>query len=185
MSDTYSSRLRVLVAKTFRAEKLYSSMRNMEIGRLAGASQLSELSNDIRAREWQRNHYHLRTALNDLLSSGSSQNLAKELKSLCEQFEKKIKESAEAVSRETAKLHDSSKSQEFAHCLHIVVDLIRHRARLQACRTIKEELAAILSGGSVDSTNGEPANNLINEVSKTNLIDFQKRAVSGGRNTRS
>lgn len=141
---TLNSRLRVLVAKTFRAEKLYSSIRNSRADKFAGVTTLSEIANDIRAKEWQRAHYKLRTALNDILMLGSSAEIVAEVVQLREYFLQKVEESSAALEHGSEAVIDTVQRSEFAHSFRISVELIRHKACVQANKVIAEELSALL-----------------------------------------
>ena len=149
---TLNSRLRVLVAKTFRAEKLYSSIRNSRGEKLASVTSLSEMANDIRAKEWQKSHFQLRTALNDIIALGSSSAVLAELLNLRERFLAKAEESARAVSKGTETLLETAKRHEFAHIFRISVELIRYKARAQANSVIADEIAAVLEASGRNTT---------------------------------
>jgi hypothetical protein len=73
--QTLHSRLRVLVAKTFRAEKLYASMKNSNCVENGEIQKITELANTVRADVWQQSHGKLRRALNSPLSKGSGNAL--------------------------------------------------------------------------------------------------------------
>jgi hypothetical protein len=151
---TLHSRLKILIAKTFRAEKLYGSIRNSPAGVSGHLTMLTEISNDIRAREWQKSHFQFRTALNDLLSEATTQTLAASVSRLHRAFQERADESADALQAGTAGLIDAAKRQEYAHVMKISVELIRHRARAQANQVVADELAGVLeiSGKQLDGT---------------------------------
>ena len=108
---TLNSRLRVLVAKTFRAEKLYGAIRNKNDSLITAAT-LSEIANDIRAQEWQRSHFRLRSALNDALSLPNSQLVAEEVEKLQNHFASITRESTGIVEKGSAALIEDTQRQE-------------------------------------------------------------------------
>ena len=141
---TLTSRLRVLIAKTFRAEKLYSSMRNAQASGAPNTAQLAELANDVRAREWQRSYHELRTALNSIVGVSSSKQLGDEINLLRERFLLRLRESTSDVDRSMIALADTLQRQEFAHALKLVAELVRLKARAQASKAIADELTGVL-----------------------------------------
>ena len=153
-NPTLHSRIRVLVAKAFRAERLYGSMRNKQA--LSGVSEetLGELANDIRAQEWQKSHFLLRRTLNDILASTtSSSEVAQALALLRDRFKKKGSESAAEVKQLSAHLVEAAGREEFATTLKSSLSLISHKARAQANSVVAEELSALLeSSGKGDVT---------------------------------
>lgn len=141
---TLNSRLRVLVAKTYRAEKLYSSIRNNKGQQLSSSSALSEMANDIRAREWQRSHYELRTALNEILSLGNSSAVTEHIIELRRRFAEKCEENLAAIEKGKELLIETAKRQEFSQIFRNSAELIRCKARAQADKLIVEELTSVL-----------------------------------------
>ena len=154
VTPTLHSRLRVLVAKAFRAEKLYSTVNNSRAERLSNMAALAEAASDIRAREWQRSHYQLRTALNDVLALGNSAAIVKEVHVLRDSFLRKSKESSALVERGAEELVETARRHEFAHIFKISVELIRHKAQAQACRVIADELTSVLDTSKATLTEG-------------------------------
>jgi hypothetical protein len=144
-SSTLHSRLRVLVAKTFRAEKLYASIRNGAAGKFSALTNLGELANDMKAKEWQKSHQDLRTALNDVLALGSSSQILPEILSLRDKFVERHNEGRAELERAISDLNEATRRHEFAHGMKILVELVRMKARVQACKTISDELEGILS----------------------------------------
>lgn len=147
---TLISRLRVLVAKTFKAEKLYSSIRNNS-GPSTGLSSLAELSNDIRAREWQKSHSEFRSTLNALLEQGNTPRLVSELSLLKNKFLAAATESTLEVDKGSLALIESAKRNEFAHSLKLSYQLVRYKARAQALHAIADELSALLESSGKSS----------------------------------
>lgn len=148
LGPTLNSRLRVLVAKAFRAEKLYSSVNSSRAERLTNLAVIAEAASDIRAREWQRTHYQLRTALNDILSIGNSGGIVKEVVGLRETFLKRSQESLSLVEKGAEDLIETTRRQEFAHIFKISAELIRLKAQAQACRAVADELSGVLEATS-------------------------------------
>lgn len=143
-SPTLNSRIRVLVAKAFRAEKLYSSVNNTKGEKLSNLALLAEAASEIRAKEWQRAHYQLRTGLNDILALGNSAVMAREVSILRERFLERAHESGGTVEEGAEELIDAAKRHEFAHTFKLSLELIRRKALAQASRVIADELGALL-----------------------------------------
>lgn len=140
---TLNSRLRVVVAKAYRTEKLYSS-HNGRFEKLAGAAALSDAASEVRGREWQRAYQHLRCCLNDLLSLGNSAVVSRDILALRDAYMAKADESAQLVKFGVDELKEFADRQEFAHILRLSTELIRRKAQVQVCRTIAQELTEIL-----------------------------------------
>jgi hypothetical protein len=201
---TLNSRLRVLIAKTFRAEKLYSSIRHPRGEKLANVSTLAEMANDIRAKEWERCHYQLRVALNDILALGSNSAVLAEILQLRERFYQAAEESNTAVETGTETLLENIRRHEFAHSFRMSLELIRHKARAQASKVVTDELSAVLeASGRNPSAVQQYANNRrtvptpekreeepfagAEEVAvqtRSNVIPLRRRFVAGGRGGR-
>ncbi len=147
MSDgaTLNSRLRVLIAKTFRAEKLYSSLRKQPAPNATSSTQLSEMANELRAKEWQKTHTKLRTTLNDILDLKNSTKMVSEVARLKDFFQAESDKCNSSLDESLDLLVDSSKREEFVHSLKLSFELIRIKARMQATHAIAEELNAILN----------------------------------------
>lgn len=151
-SPTLNSRIRVLVAKAFRAEKLYSSVNNAKGDRLSNLAVLAEAASEIRAKEWQRAHYQLRTSLNDILALGNNGLMAREVAILRERFVERANESGATVEEGAQELIDAARRHEFAHTFKLSLELIRRKAQAQASRVIADELGALLdSSGRLNS----------------------------------
>ena len=140
---TLNSRLRVVVAKAYRTEKLYSS-HNGRAEKLAGVAALTEAASELRGREWQRAYQHLRCCLNDLLSLGNMSVVAKDILALRDAYLAKADESAQIVKYGADELKETADRQEFAHSLRISSELVRRKAQVQVCRAIAQELTEIL-----------------------------------------
>lgn len=193
---TLHSRLRVLVAKTFRAEQLYSSMRN---GVAPKTTSFSELSNDVRAGVWLRCHRRLRTALNEALSLNTHSAVAARIQALRQHFHSKAEESSAIVENGTERLIETARRHEFALVLKLALELIQHKARVQANGAIADELSEILQSSGRSAVepdrlpiagDGElPEHNLLERDNDSapalghasNVIPLKKRAQSGNR----
>ncbi len=202
-SATLNSRLRVLVAKTYRAEKLYSSIRSnhremlsrelatRESGALGNSTSLAELANDARAKEWQNCHYTLRVALNELLSEQDAKLQAQEVLRLREEYAHKAQERSALVEHGAQTLAEMAKREEFAHTLKLSIELVRHKARAQACKVISDDLNAVLvqSSRSTDATNLPPKAEPepMQEVARPDnvvALPYRRAAGGGGRRLR-
>lgn len=193
---TLHSRLRILIAKAFRAEKLYASIPNRQGGADLPTAQISELANDIRAREWQKTHHALRTALNDLLDEKSMRDIQKEVSLLSRRFAMQAEETAAALEKEILSVAEATKRHEFAHVVKLSLELIRLKSRAQANKAIALELEGVLEASGKDPNElaaksalavavkegaevvADPA-----AVSTNNVIAFKRRA-SGSRGFR-
>ncbi len=193
-TSTLNSRLRVLVAKTFRAEKLYNSIPNGQGERFTNLSALAQSANDIRAKEWQRTHYQLRVALNEVLNEGNSSQLADTVLALRERFLARAKESADAVELGVESITDTAARHEFAHIFRLSVEMIRHKARAQASRIVADELTAVLDSSTRGLDQAETARRIEKRRAKqqsaeeiepaempSNVIPLKRRFAAGGR----
>lgn len=142
-TPTLHSRLRVLVARAFRAEKLYSSMRSVDDSYGVDATKLAEFANSVRSSVWQRRHSQLRVALNNILS-GAGSDVAGSVASLKNQFAQKADEFRESLENNRVLLTDTVNRGEFAHALKLTVELIRSKAEMQANQVIADELSSVL-----------------------------------------
>jgi hypothetical protein len=198
-APTLNSRLRVLVAKTFRAEKLYSSIPSSQGEKLTNPSRLSQAANDIRAKEWQRSHYQLRSALNEILSEGSSANMTADIVALRQRFLDRAKESSDAVEQGVESTMDTVARHEFAAVFRFSVDLIKHKARAQASQVIAEELSSVLEASGRNVAVGEQSRSMADEREReralrkaaaaaakipSNVIPLKRRFAAGDRFSR-
>jgi hypothetical protein len=150
-NQTFNSRLRLLVAKSYKAERLYNSLRSEHtfenpelLARITSASGIAEIANDIRAREWQRAHNELRLTLNELLSTGTSLSQARAVAGLLETFRTRFDEDRMYVEENVENLVEATKREEFGHVLKLSLELIRAKSRSQASKAIADELNAVL-----------------------------------------
>ena len=179
--ETLNSRLRILVAKTFRAEKLYSSMRNAYATKPIDST---EVANDLRAREWQRIHSDLRVALNDTLSLKSTNAIASRIICLRNHFSSQAQEASLALEKGTERLVASARRHEFAHTAKLSLEFVQRKAREQACQVVADELNEILiSCGKIDvkpdAYKVSLSNNIIKETTfEEEKLDYSDKKVS-------
>lgn len=215
---TLNSRIRVLVAKAFRAEKLYSSLAlgglnstgsaiaDRDADRSASSNVLAQIANEVRAKEWKRSHYQLRTSLNDLLAEGSGAQLAPALIELRDGFLRAAQESRRVLAASSETLAENARRQEYAHIFKLSVELIRHKARAQANQVVADELTALLdasrrstepqaargahssvavaraaAGASGDAAAAEPTGHLSAGFTRPSNVIPLKRRIAGGR----
>jgi len=134
---TLHSRLRVLV-------KLYASMQRKSTPGFPGPAALSEVANDIRAREWQRIHADLRTAVNAILEDCPVGQVGQKVNQLKEYFNTLAQTSNTDFSESLEGLLEAAKKEEFTRTAKKSMELVRLKARLQAAQAVSEELTGIL-----------------------------------------
>lgn len=145
-SATLNSRLRILVAKAFRAEKLYAAARaSKQKEAMPAHSTVSDAAQELRAKEWQKSHYDLRVSLNTILALGNNKEQASQLLLLKARYQSRAEENAETVKKLLKTLKETADRQEFAHVLKLALELIRLKAVTQSSKVITEELHAVLS----------------------------------------
>ena len=186
-SPTLHSRLRVLVAKTYRAEKLFSSIRNSSDPKILSLASLSDLANDIRAKEWQSAHHDLRQRLNDLLSPQVSPGgLTPGAQELYSHFRQAYEADRADLNRGIAAIQETAEREEFTQSLRFSLDLIRIKARLQVHKAIADELSGALQltgraltdfGSRVDNAPQESSE----EQGRNKVIPLRPRATATGR----
>ena len=145
--QTLFSKLRVLVAKTYRAEKLYSTLRHsleVSVNEINLSDSLRELANNVRSKEWQRQHEDLRLALNELVSNGNTPDLAKRVVGLRNKFESELLVVRSQIENDTSKLVEATKRNEFHFCFKLSLELAKKKARSQALQVITDELTGII-----------------------------------------
>ena len=142
---TLHSRLRVLVARTFKAEKLYASMQRKSTPGFPGPAALSELANDIRAREWQRIHAELRGAVNEILENCPVGQVGVKVNQLKEEYLILAQASNKEFTESMSSLLEAAQKEEFTRTAKKSMELVRLKARLQAAQAVSEELTGILS----------------------------------------
>ncbi len=166
-NSTLVSRLRVLIAKAFRAEKLYCCIRTSQG---LEAANVSEIANDLRAKEWQRAHLQLRSLLNEALSAGGNSELTAQISLLYQRFHRLAEEAVEVAKQEREKLIETLKREEFAHTLKISLELVRLKARGQAYKAVADEVLSALQ------TSGKVA--LEAEGAEVDLPEMEEEAAS-------
>ncbi|MCB0346914.1 MAG: hypothetical protein KDD66_17480 [Bdellovibrionales bacterium] len=147
-APTLHSRLRVLVAKTFRASQLYSSMRT---GRGESSGNLGEIANDVRAGVWYKVHAELQSGLNDALELGSAAQTANKVLQLKQHFEKMAIDAQHIIERGSERLVQSVHRQEFSTTFKASLELIKCKAKMQASRVIADELDSILNSTKISA----------------------------------
>ena len=117
--------------------------------------QLAEMAGELRAKEWQKGYYQLRTALNDLLGSGSPQAVLDGVVSMRKQFRARMEEATEFVEQATTELQEAAGRHEFSLMLKLTMELIRQKAIAQSSRAICDELGAVLKASGVPDVDRE------------------------------
>ena len=188
---TITSRLRVLIAKAFRAEQLYSSMRH---ARPTRPDLLTELAHDTRSAVWQRAYAQLRTTLNDIVASATPGNIAQRVIELRQQCESRVREASMVVDRINERLIESAERHEFAHVMKLALELVEFKAHTQAQQVISDELSEILQsvgrnvataevseGAASAQQQDEELLRAFREAAKSNVIPLRPRVASGTR----
>ena len=190
-STTINSRLRVLIAKTFRAEKLYSSMKNGGFSEQTEHARLLELANNARAEVWQVSHAKLRKILNDILGQKSGSSVTDEVAKLRDEFQRASVIAQQDLVKAKANLEDTNNREEFTHSMRISLSLVRLKALCQANQIVADELTSILQSSrkaSSDSNKGdsdfsylseENTASLDSESCYDNVLPFRRKASSG------
>lgn len=178
-SQTLNSKIRVLIAKTYRAEKLYASLRNSnESGGNPLSLGINKLVNESRAKEWQTNHEHFRALLNDTVRLGNSRLVIQHLEVMLEQFYARYVESSAALDRGASRVAEAVRRQEFALIIKLSVDLIRHKARAQASKVISDELDSLLeSVGHGSRSKAHPTGQSALGQPHTGTADLEQRRL--------
>ena len=186
-SSTLNSRLRVLVAKTFRAEKLYSSMKNSSVGDISESSRVSELANYVRADVWQCAHTKLRKGLNDILAGTKKVEVLDRIEELTIHFESIANNSKRLLAKVKVALADMVQRDEYAHAMKLSLELVRIKAQMQANQIIADELTSVIQSSRHGETKPvdtndfsfEEANGLMDEKPSSKVIPFKRRAILG------
>ncbi len=153
-----NSKLKILVAKLFKAEKLYHSMKNTAEAAKSSVSKnskssnsyfqstiLLEHANEVRANEWHRVHQDYRIKLNDILSELPANKLANGLNEIWQSFISEFKSAEYDIKSSKSLAEESIEREEYAQLLKISTDLVRKKARLQALKVINDELNLLIS----------------------------------------
>lgn len=146
MSSTLSSRLKVLVAKSFKAERLYGSMVVNLTGQLESEfTERAKLSNEIKAREWQKSYNKLRIGLNSIISEESNAIAVTErLLKLEADFRAQVVRSNEELEKISLAIKDALTRGEYAVVYRRSMDLVKYQSRIQASQVVCEEILALL-----------------------------------------
>lgn len=191
-NQTLNSRLRVLVAKTFRAEKLYASMKNSSCIENGEIQKLAEFANTVRADVWQQAHAKLRRSLNDILSKINREDIIESLIDLRNSFIQTSLQSKTLMDKSRSTLLELAAKDEYAHTLKSSLELIRYKAQMQASQIIADELSAITQSSrkeegqqlpTVEMEYIEPNENKLEVNIPNNVVPFRRRAagISGQR----
>ena len=181
-SHTLNSRLRLLIARAYRAEKVYAATSAKQSEQRLNSSQLTEGASELRAREWHKSHNRLRIALNDLLTNSSASSLAQAVNKVRLEFVAQVSAATKVIEQDTEELHKALQRTEFTMALRLSVELIKHKAVLQSGQAIAEELEALLKSSGfikVQSLNARLLESLEREEKK-----HKARGVGDGRDGR-
>ena len=182
MSSTLASRLKVLVAKSFKAERLYGSMVISLTGQLdTELAERAKLSNEIRAREWQKSYNKLRLGLNSILSEEKSATAVTErLLKLETDFRVQIQRAAQELEKVSVGIKDALSRAEYAVVYRRSMDLVKYQARIQASEVVCEEVLALLDAKKpilnlvTEDLTPAPVKEVVKEKSK--VIPFIRKA---------
>ncbi len=108
---TLISRMRVLVARTYKAERLYASMKRGSGRPFPGAAALSSMANEARAGEWQEMHAKMRLALNEILDNNSAKELVSLVLRLRDEFMQVSASSGAMFEERLEKLSDAIRKE--------------------------------------------------------------------------
>lgn len=141
VSSTLSSRLQVLIAKSFKAEKLYNSM----IADSSNTINVATLSNEVRAKQWAKTYNKLRKELNSILSiKASSTEVIDKLLSLHDNFQCSLNQCANDLDHEHDKIKEALCRAEYAVIYKSSLDLIKLQSKLQSTQVVCDEILALL-----------------------------------------
>lgn len=188
--NTLNSRIKILIARTYKAEKLFTNVRlgeegeiksnsfeqlnNDEINATKSNSPAALVANDIRAKEWQRAHSELRNALNIMVANNSGSKLVEQVVDLKNQFELGLKTFIKDLDARKLEVVHFIERNEFATALKGSIECIKLNARIQAFRVILNELSHLvvykerLKTGEQDQS--------ASKVLPDNVIPFKRRA---------
>ncbi|MBL7663218.1 hypothetical protein JNK13_10765 [bacterium] len=178
--STVGSRLRVLVAKSYRAEQLYASMRHSLSNK---PEVITDITNDYRAQVWLKAHQELRIKLNEIIGLPYGVGV-QELIKLKAQFERKVSESNIVIERVSKKLAECSDKQEFASVVKLGLELVQYKSQAQAFQVVADELKDVLAGNAERNakpseqaaSNDDQVKDQASEAS--NVVQFRPRRVA-------
>lgn len=160
---TLSSKLRILVARAYKAERLYASMKakapeasNIYSRRLKSKKEpsalqsnrlISELSSEARATEWQQSYKELRLSLNEILEKNnlSASKLSKPVTELYNNLAEGLEETRARYNKISKDSFSAFENKEFLRCSKNSIELIRLKARIQSQTAVAEELSNLLN----------------------------------------
>ena len=186
-STTLHSRLKVIIAKSFRAEKLYASMKNDRGSASFEGTRVVDYANTIRAEVWQQTHYQLRKALSEIITLGNSSEIITALCGLFSEITALVDRHLKRIEELKSEIKEDCDRQEFVHCLKLSVDLVRCKSFIQVNQLIADELHEIIkyskkaSNSAKDTAPVECADIPESSTTNSNIILFQKRAAGGFR----
>jgi len=154
ISPTVNSKLRVLIAKTYKAEKLFLSMKSSSSAGFEH-KKLIELANNVRADVWGHIHSDLRKSLNAIVNSDSSVNVTNEINRLKSSFRAVIEEKNRQLEKTKQMLFEMGTRSEFIHTMKLSLELVRLKATIQANQTIIDELNNIINSQISDSKDAQ------------------------------
>lgn len=146
MSSTLSSRLKVLVAKSFKAERLYGSMvLTLTDKQESELAERAKLTNEIKAREWQKSYNKLRIGLNSILSEETNIiSVTERLLKLDAEFRAQVISSNEDLEKISLAIKEALTRGEYAVVYRRAMDLVKYQSIIQASQVISEEILALL-----------------------------------------
>ena len=178
ISPTVNSKLRVLIAKTYKAEKLFLSMKSSFSAGFEN-QKLIELANNVRAEVWGNIHSDLRKSLNSIVNSESSTSVVTEINKLKSSFRSVIEERNRQLEKTKQMLFEMGARGEFIHTLKLSLELVKLKATIQANQTIIDELNNIINGSAL-SEEDAPADfneSVDEEFNNVHVLSFNRRAV--------
>ena len=182
-THTINSKLRVLIAKTYQAEKLFLSMKSSGSAGFEN-KKLIELANNVRAEVWGSIHSDLRKSLNTIVGTDSQANIIAEVNKLKNSFLSVIDEKNRQLEKTTQILFEMGTRGEFFHTLKSSLELVRLKAAIQANHTIVEQLSSIIGVSSANhkslpEISSEDFDESIDDDSFSNVhvLSFNRRAV--------
>lgn len=168
MGSNLSTKLRALVARSFKAEKLYSSSAKEAEGSLEARSMATE----VKAKEWGIQYNKLRVALNRMIREVPASEMTKSVYELSLDSAQTVSECDYATTRLKMEVPVASKKQEYSRLMSLSKQLLQVSARRQAAHSIHEELVSIL-----ESSMGRKAFNAMKASSDTGSPDNQNSIV--------
>ena len=177
ITPTVNSKLRVLIAKTYKAEKLFLSMKSSSSAGFEN-KKLIELANNVRADVWGHIHCDLRKSLNTIVNSESSISVVNEINKLKGSFRSVIEEKNRQMEKTKQMLFEMGARGEFIHTLKLSLELVKLKATIQANQTIIDELNNISNNSASPEDAPEDFNeNVDDDFGNVHVLSFNRRAV--------